>query len=212
MTHDHLFGISLQRQEALKREWEATCNIFRAFHGLPPHRRFHHLGLLFESVVPWLERGIRVVVLRHFLVLPQETLVARLFARAARLEELPGSHEGFLLWVEAMILKDLAEPCEARPLVSGAQGEPSVELQRSFNALPLGDRAILYLFVVEGLSLAEIASRTKIPVKTMIQSLKRGWGQICEDGRPVRLPHGWRSPENLLLGGAFGRRRREEEP
>lgn len=196
---DPPFDLSLDRQQDLRREWETTLNVYRAFQGLEARRRFHHLGLLFERLLPWLERSIRSVVLQHFLVLPTETLVARLFARAARLEVLPESHEAFLIWVEAQILQDLADPAGRQGLVGGAQNEPSPELQRRFNALSFGDRALLFLYLVEGLSLARLAAHTGVPVPTAVRSLKRSWRQIGSGRPPFVLPEGWRRPERSIL-------------
>jgi len=191
-----------ERSAALAREWRVTSRVFHAFHGLPAERRYHHLGLLFEKLIPWLERGILGVTLRHFLLLPKEAVLAGLFARAARKPRLPRSYEPFLLWVESVILADLTDPSGQMEVVSGAQGEPSPELQRRFNRIPREERALLYLYMVEGLSLSEVGEYAGFSESSALQALRKAWQRVEGPEGGVILPPGWRPLRDCLLEGA----------
>ncbi len=195
---------SEERAAALAREWRVTCRIFHAFHGLPAERRYHHLGLLFEKLIPWLERGILGVTLRHFLLLPKEAVLAGLFARAARKPRLPRSYEPFLLWVESVILADLTDPSGQMEVVGGAQGEPSPELQRRFNRLPREERALLYLYMVEGLSPSEVGEYAGFSESSALEALRKAWKRVEGPEGGVILPPAWRPLRARLLDGTPG--------
>jgi len=176
-----------------QRTWRTVLRAFRTFRTVPIERRFHHLGLLFEHLAPWIERGIRTAALRHFLLLPQEMVLARLFARAVRREELPDAPEAFLFWVESQILDALADPRDELGTVNGVAGEPGAELQRRFNALPYRDRALLYLYMVEGFSHDQVAETFALPLPEVGCALRRIWRQLRAAG-PLSLPRGWQLP------------------
>lgn len=188
--------VACGERAALEAEWDATRRVFRAFATAAPERRYHHLGLLFQRLSPWIERGVRNVALRYFLLLPVELALARLFARAARMEDLPPAHDAFLLWAEASVLRDLTEPAGELGIAHGSAGEPSPELQRRFNALPFADRALLYLYLVEGRSVAEVGRRAGLAPARAARALRRIWRRLgCGEG--LRLPSGWRPPEEF---------------
>ncbi|HEX9794158.1 MAG TPA: hypothetical protein VGC54_09275 [Planctomycetota bacterium] len=189
---------SVSQRRQLEQEWQAALAVFRAFRSVPPARRFHHLGLVFESLSHWIERAIRTVALRHFLLLPSEMVLARIFAKAARRRELHPGHEAFALWVESLILRDLADPTDELGAVNGAAGEPSARLQLHFNGLPYRERALLYLYMVERYSLREVADRTGMPAAEAAAQLNRVWDRIAHDDPGVQLPLGWRAPDNPL--------------
>lgn len=199
----------LAAQARDRRRWNVVLRAFRTFRTVPVERRFHHLGLLFEHLAPWIERGIRVAALRHFLLLPQEMVLARLFARAVRREELPASPEAFLFWVESQILEALADPRDELGAVNGAAGEPSAALQQRFNALPYRDRALLYLYMVEGFSHDQVAETFALPLPEVGCALRRIWRQIQAEG-PLALPRGWRLPGEAP-GETGSRQRRPPE-
>ena len=95
-----------------KREtsWNQVQESCVTFQGAQGPERFVQLGHLFQHLAPWIERGVRQVMMRHFLVLPTELIVARLFGLAARRDRLHLSSEAFLFWVESQILRDLSDP------------------------------------------------------------------------------------------------------
>ena len=175
----------------LEREWQAVLDAFQAYRSVPPEQRFHHLGRLFEKVAPWLERGIQAAVLHHFVLLPKEMAVARLFAKTTRRDSLPDSYAIFLIWVESNILRDVADPRDELGAVNGASGEPSGELQKRFNRMPFDDRALLYLFMVERCNLEEVNTNTGIPVAHAQEQLAR----IAKRFSDLDLPRGWRRPD-----------------
>ncbi|MBC8327794.1 MAG: hypothetical protein H8E31_03515 [Planctomycetes bacterium] len=179
----------------LVKEWLLTKRVFQAFLTLPAEERFQHLGKLFERLAPWIERGIRVAVIRHFLVLPQEMLLARIFAKAAKREALHDSHQAFGLWIESQILRDLADPVDQLGVVNGASGEPTAELQRRFNGLPMADRALLYLYLVEKRSQPQVARATGIPRPEIDATLQSAWRQLTRGLDELKLPRGWRKPD-----------------
>lgn len=187
-----------QKQRALVQEWETTLHVFRSFQTVDPPQRLHHLGLLFEHLAPWIERGIRNVALRYFLLLPTELALARLFAMAARRAELPRTHEAFLLWVEASVLHDITDPSDALGATNGAVGEPSARLQQRFNQLPFPERALLYLFMVEKNSLNAVAVQAGLSPRDAATALNRLWRKLAGDDPSVQLPLGWQAPENPL--------------
>ncbi|TAH37026.1 MAG: hypothetical protein EYC70_08570 [Planctomycetota bacterium] len=189
-----------QRQRALVQEWEATLGVFRTFQTVAVHQRFQHLGLLFEHLAPWIERGIQGIALRYFILLPKELALARLFAKAARKEELPRTYEAFLLWVEGSILHDVTHPTDEIGATNCALGEPSPALQQRFNRLPFPERALLYLFMVERNSLAAVAERAGLSSQACAAALNRIWRKIAGEDASIRLPLGWRAPQNPLTG------------
>ena len=174
----------------LEREWQAALDAFQAFRSVAPEQRHHHLGRLFEKLAPWLERGIQAAVLHHFVLLPQELAVARLFAKTVRRDGLPDSYAIFLIWVESNILRDVADPQDELGATNGASGEPSGELQKRFNRFPFDDRALLYLFMVEGCNLEEVNSNIGIPIAHAQKRLD-AMGAFLRD---VDLPRGWQRP------------------
>lgn len=197
---DHHSHLPEQRQKELLLEWETTLRVFRAFQTVAPQQRFHHLGLVFEHLSPWIERGIRGVIFRYFILLPTELALARLFAKAVRKEELPHAYETFLLWVEASVLQDIAELSDQIGATNCAVGEPSAQLQQRFNKLPFQDRALLYLYMVEKQSLNEVASQAGLTTKSAAAALNRIWRAIAGDDQSVKLPLGWQAPDNPLGG------------
>lgn len=186
-----------QKQQAAK--WLLVKSVFTTFQTAPSDKRFHHLGVLFEHLSPFIEQGIRVAMLRHFLLLPSEMVLARVFAKSARRREMHHTHQAYYIWIEAMILHDLSDPQDELGVVNGAQGEPSAELQQKFNQLPYQDRALLYLYMVEKNSLADVAEQTDIPIAEVAAALHRIWRTILSSDRKVQVPLGWKIPDLRLL-------------
>ncbi len=197
MDRSHHIRIAPANTPTLVREWLLTKRAFQAFQNLPETERYSHLGKLFERVEPWIKRGIRVAVVRHFLVLPEEFLLARLFAKAAKRDALHDTHEAFGLWIESRILRDLADPEDQLGVVNGASGEPSAELQGRFNQLPTADRAILFLYLIEKRNPAQVARATGILPAEIRASLLRIWQVLTRGIDELHLPKGWRAPEFL---------------
>ena len=203
MDRNEFLRLSLAKSKELQAHWKNTRRVFKAFQSSPSNSRFHNLGVLFESLTAWIERGIRLTVVRHFLVLPTEMLIARLFALTTHREELHDSYEAYLMWVESIILRDLADPSDSLGVVHGASGEPSAELQQRFNELPMSDRALLYLYMVEKNSLSEVAKRTKIPNKEVARKIERVWRIVSAGNPELELPIGWHSPKQLRHDGTL---------
>ncbi|MHC4379727.1 MAG: hypothetical protein ACYSU1_01370 [Planctomycetota bacterium] len=178
----------------LEEEWERTFQAYQAFLEVPARRRFEHLGTLFEQLCPWIERAIRSVTIRHFILLPTEMAVARLFAKSCRRENLPQSHVIFQIWLESSILRDVADPQDELGATNGAAGEPNALLQRRFNRLPYADRALLYLYMVERCSVREVSGYTGIPQAYAVENLGRIWAQVHEGVSEEELPRGWQAP------------------
>ncbi len=181
--------------QRLEQEWQATFDAYQDFLQVPPKQRFRHLGQLFKLLCPWMERAVRSVTLRHFILVPTEMAIARLFARVCRRENLPRSQAIFQIWAESSILRDVANPQGALGACSGAAGEPSARLQQRFNRLPYADRALLYLYMVERCSVGEVSNYTGIPHAYACENLGRIWTQVREGLAERDLPSGWRTPE-----------------
>ena len=177
----------------LESEWQEAVDAFESYRSVAPEHRFHHLGRLFEKLAPWLERGIQAAVLHHFILLPKELAVARLYAKSVRRDSLPDSYTIFLIWVESNILRDVADPTDELGATNGASGEPSGAVQKRFNRLPFEDRSLLYLFMVEGCNLEEVNANTGLP----IPAAERRLAKIAKHFTGLTLPRGWVSPETI---------------
>ena len=180
------------RQIRFQEEWAEVQKVFTSFQEEDPVRRIQILGRLFEVLSPWIERGIRTTVLHHFLLLPTEMVLARIFAKAARRNSMPESYQGFLMWIESRILEDLADADNSLGATNGAYGEPPAVLQKRFNALPFSDRALLYLYMIEGFDVPEVVKYTGIPSKTAASALDRVWIAIGGNEEDSRIPDSWR--------------------
>jgi hypothetical protein len=197
----------LSLEQKLQGEWQQTYQVFQEFLAVPNRRRFEHLGTLFETLAPWIERGVRSLTVRHFILLPTEMAVARLFAKTCRRENLPKSHVIYQIWVESSLLRDVADPTDELGSTNGAAGEPSARLQRRFNRLPYADRALLYLYMVERCSVREVSGYTGIPQAYAVESLGRIWAEVREGLGARDVPHGWQPPRVDRAGCV-----REQEP
>lgn len=182
-------------EQRLADEWQMACRHYQAFLDVPSRKRFHYLGKLFEHLCPWIEKAIRGVTMRHFILLPTEMVLARMFAKACKRESLPKSHVIFQIWIESIILRDVANPKNELGAINGASGEPSALLQKRFNRLCLQDRALLYLYMVEGCSVPEVSSYTGIPQITAVENLSRIWSEVQGSEAALELPRGWRAPQ-----------------
>lgn len=182
------------RLEARRRtqleDWRAALAAFRSYQVSPPDARVTQLGALFERLAPWLERAIRGTALRHFLLLPTEMLLGRLFARVVHREDLPEHPSAFLMWVEGTILRDLADPNDALGLTNGAPGEPTAEVQQRFHALPYAERALLYLALLEGQGggAAAVAERAGLEPDALQARLDTIWRGLADDAEAEDTP------------------------
>lgn len=183
-----------QHQQRFAAEWRELIATFRDYQVSDPQNRVRLLGDLFEKCSPWLERGVRSTSMRHFLLLPTEMLVARLFARVAHRDHLPEQHAAFLMWVEGSILTDLADPTNDLGVCNGAPGEPPAELQQKFNELPYADRALFYLYMMEDFDAATLAHKTGMPQPKLSQALQLVWRQL-EMEAGGELPSQWKEPQ-----------------
>ncbi|MGB0953170.1 MAG: hypothetical protein ACPG31_08080 [Planctomycetota bacterium] len=195
MSHAPHSHIPESLEQQLQADWEQTYQAFQDFLQVPERLRFQHLGSLFEVLYPWIERGVRSLTVRHFILLPTEMAVARLFAKTCRRESLPKSHVIFQIWVESSLLRDVANPKDELGSTNGAAGEPSARLQHRFNRLPYADRALLYLYMVERCSVREVSGYTGIPQAYAVESLGRIWARVQEGLSERDVPRGWRSPQ-----------------
>jgi hypothetical protein len=180
------------KKDQFETEWAQARQVFHHFQTEDPARRVLVLGRLFEVLTPWLDRGIRTTVLRHFLLLPNEMVLARFFARAARRDTLHESYQAFLMWVESGILADLADSNDMLGCTNGAPGEPPAELQRKFNQLPHSDRALLYLYMIEGFDMKKVVRFTGIPSLTAASALDRIWLALGID-ELKNVPKEWKA-------------------
>jgi hypothetical protein len=186
---------------------EVTAQHYR-FSSAHCEHRFGLLGEFFEVLVPWLERGIRGTLHKHFLVLPEELLVARLFAAAARRDQLHATDKQFLQWIESQVLASLANPADELGSIRCAYGTPDLRLQYHFNRLPKSERALLFLFMVEHFDVARLAKETTIPREQVSISLYRAWNKLIRACPHVRFPSTWKLPkEGLSFLEAEGNKR-----
>lgn len=199
---------SLERQ--LQEDWGKTYQAYQDFLNVPERHRAQNLGSLFEALYPWIERGVRSLTVRHFILLPMEMAVARLFAKTCRRENLPKSHLIYQIWVESSLLRDVADPQDELGSTNGAAGEPSARLQQRFNRLPYADRALLYLYMVERCSVREVSGYTGIPQAYAVENLGRIWSQVQDGLEDWDLPRGWQAPE-LDSSGCVRERPASEE-
>lgn len=166
----------LERQRRRQADsWQRTRASFHDYLVAPPEERVHGLGRLFEVLSPWLERGIRSTALRHFLLLPTELLLGRLFAEVVHRNDLPARPATFLMWVEGTILRQVADPRSDLGITNGAPGEPPAALQARFHALPYAERAVLYLAMIEGSSSPRVAERTGLAPDNLQRRLDAIW-------------------------------------
>ncbi len=183
-----------QQQKRFSEEWRELLGTHRDFQVSPPEKRIKLLGELFEQCSPWLERGIRSTAMRHFLLLPTEMLVARLFARIAHRSDLPEAHAAFLMWIEGQILTDLADPSDELGVCNGAPGEPPAALQEKFNNLPYSDRALFYLYMMEDFDASALAQKTGMTQPKLGHLLKQIWRHLESEVAPEHLPSQWNPP------------------
>lgn len=179
---------------ALEQAWLQVHLAFSAFEHAKLRERSPRLGDLFTALSPLLEQAIHQVALRHFLLLPFEMALARLFTRCVKRGKLPHSRLMFQLWVESTLLCALADPSDALGSTNGAPGEPCGELQTRFNRLRQADRALLYLYLVEGCSVAEVVHFSGIPQIKVVADLRRMW-RLLQQGGAVPFPDSWHYPE-----------------
>jgi hypothetical protein len=132
-------------------------------------KKFQLLSKYFEEVIPWIEHGIRCAVLRHFLLIPTEAIAARLFAQAARLKDFPTTSEMFYMWVEGKVLEGLSRPNKE----FSQQDSDSRKIQEEFNRLPISDRALLFIIVVEGCDIWTASKRTGLSTQNIEKKLSR---------------------------------------
>lgn len=195
LSHAPFSQIPESLEQRLQSDWDQTYQAYQDFLQVPERHRFQHLGSLFEVLYPWIERGVRSLTVRHFILLPTEMAVARLFAKTCRRENLPKSHVIYQIWVESSLLRDVANPKDELGSTNGAAGEPSARLQHRFNRLPYADRALLYLYMVERCSVREVSGYTGIPQSYAVESLGRIWARVQEGLSEQDVPRGWRSPQ-----------------
>ncbi|MDP6940866.1 MAG: hypothetical protein QGH51_02460 [Planctomycetota bacterium] len=170
-----------------RRGWEKVGIIHESFLSASGARRFQLLSQFFEEVIPWIENGIRTALLRHFLLVPIETIASRLFAQAARLKEFPKTPEAFSMWIEGKILEGMAETQNGFSLWE----ENSKQIQDAFNELPVSDRTLLFLTVVENCDSWEASKRTGLSVQRVEESLSRIQDTLQNKYPALLFPKEW---------------------
>ncbi len=178
-------------------DWAQTRAAFREFLSVEPEQRCFHLGRLFEQLAPWIERGVQTTSLRHFLVFPNETALARVFAKVTRRESLQRTYSSFLAWTESRVLRDLTDASKPLAISSGGSGEPSASLRVAFNQLPLEQRTPLFLYMVERFSAVEVAQQTGLTLAEAKDLLLDTWDSFETEALASGLPEGWQNPEEL---------------
>lgn len=165
--------------------WQSALDHLHDYQVAAPAERVHSLGKLFELLAPWLERGIRSTALRHFLLLPTEMLMGRLFAQVVHRVDLPSRPATFLMWIEGTILRDVADPNSDLGVTNGAPGEPPAELQARFHSLPYAERAVLYLSMIEGSDSQLVTERTGLGQDRLKDRLDSIWRTLgAQQGGP----------------------------
>ena len=79
-----------------------------------------------------------------------------------------------------------------RGRTNGANGEPPAVMQKKFNALSMSDRALLYLYMIEGFDVPAVVKYTGIPSKTAASALDRDWIAIGGYEEDSKIPDSWR--------------------
>ena len=181
----------------LSLDWAQTRAAFRGFLSVEPEQRCYHLGRLFEQLAPWIERGVQTTALRHFLVFPNETALARVFAKVTRRESLQRTYSSFLAWTESRVLSDLIDSSKPLAVSPGGSGEPSAPLRLAINQLPLEQRTPLFLYMVERFSAVEVAQQTGLTLAEAKNLLLRTWASFETEALAAGLPDGWQNPEEL---------------
>lgn len=198
--------VRLQRLTAdLSRDWEFTLSAFESYRELPPHKKYRALGKVFEKVCPWIERGIQAAVVNQFVLVPTEQVISRLFALTTQKEALPRSYLLYLYWVESSVMRSLVNPAEKYGVVPQTIGEPSVAMCERFNQLNYLDRAMLYLYVVENCSVAEVCDNTGIAYAKLLEDLPKLWLRVLAEDAPNRVPQAWQIPKTDEEGQLIGR-------
>lgn len=187
--------LKLQRLTSdLSRDWEFTLAAFESYRELPPHKKYRALGKLFEKLCPWIERGIQATVVSQFVLVPTEQVISRLFAQTTQKEALPKSYLLFLYWVESSVMRSLVNPAERYGVVAQTIGEPSVALCEKFNQLPFFDRSLLYLYVIENCTAAEVCDNAGVAYPRLLEDLPKLWAGVSAAVPPSHVPKSWRIP------------------
>jgi hypothetical protein len=187
--------LKLQRLTSdLSRDWEFTLSAFESYRELPPHKKYRALGKLFEKLCPWIERGIQAAVVSQFVLVPTEQVISRLFARTTQKESLPKSYLLYLYWVESSVMRSIVSADEKFTVVAQTVGEPSVALCERFNQLTFIDRAMLYLYVVESCSVADVCDHTGIAYPKLLEDIPKLWGKLVSGQPSTAAPVTWKMP------------------
>lgn len=200
MLPPHREDLSVERagpeRRARREAWQAARSAFVAFWTLPAAERLAGVGRLLEQLAPWIERAIRDVSRRYFLLVPHRELIPRLFVQILQRDALPDTPEAFLLWGEAAVLSSLGEAGTARPAACASAGGAPAPAWRRFNALPFRQRALLYLYLVEKKGLADVAEEAGVTVAATAAALARAWCELTGPDAAHSLPEGWLPPED----------------
>jgi hypothetical protein len=187
--------LKLQRLTSdLSRDWEFTLTAFESYRELPPHKKYRALGKLFEKLCPWIERGIQAAVVSQFVLVPTEQMISRLFARTTQKESLPKSYLLYLYWVESSVMRSIVSADERFTVVAQTVGEPSVAFCERFNQLTFIDRAMLYLYVVESCSVAEVCDHTGIAYPKLLEDVPKLWSKVTSCLTTAQIPSSWTIP------------------
>lgn len=187
--------LRLQRLASeLQRDWGVTLRIFNDYRELPPHRRYRALGQLFERLCPWIERGIHAVTWSHFVLIPTEQALARVFAHTTQKEALPKSYVLYLRWIESIVMRGLVKEDECFTPEKHTPGDPGARLCARFNSLALRERELLYLYLVEGCSPTEVSDNLGISYPQALEAIPKLWARIQGTEPRSMIPTTWQIP------------------
>ena len=143
-----------QQQEVA---WSELCAHFLSAQEQKPSERLIFFGELFEQLQPWLEESIDDVRSGNYLLLPTESLVSYLFILLLSRDQLPPANCVFNLWIESLTLSRSNNIIKYGAELQGCPGEAPLEIQQRFNKLTKRQRAIFYLYIIEGSQLIEVS-------------------------------------------------------
>lgn len=178
-----------------ERQWAEARQAFQAFRALAPEQRPRHTGLLLQHLSAWLLEGIRQFARRYYLLVPTAAALARLFAHSTQLERFPASAEDFLLWTESHLLCHLDDLVREQMQAPDRPSEPPGAFLQSFNRLPFQERALLYLFLVEGESVQALAQRLQMSPLAATAAIARLWSKTAASVPHLELPARWQRPD-----------------
>ena len=153
-------------------------------------RALDFFGELFEHLQPWLEESIDDVRSGNYLLLPTESLVSYLFILLLSRDQLPPANCVFNLWIESLTLSRSNNIIKYGAELQGCPGEAPLEIQQRFNKLTKRQRAIFYLYIIEGSQLIEVSRAIGIAPREIYCKIPSLLEAVGVDENIA--PYGWR--------------------